>query len=366
MHTILVAGAGKIGRVVAYRFASTKDYHVFLADKNLDTEGLLSIEKLKQLELVKLNFEDTETTLALIRKNNIEAIVSCLPYSHTLLIAKIAKKAAIHYFDLTEDVHMVDAINELVTNVDTAFVPQCGLAPGFVNIVAANLIQRFDHVESAELRCGALPQASNHALQYALTWSVDGLINEYINMCPALAHGKEISVPALSELENLEMDGRVYEAFHTSGGVGSLVQTYRNRMNTLNYKSIRYPGHCAKMIFLLNDLKLKDDRETLKKILLHAIPEIMDDVVIIYVVVNGHHNNHFASEIYAKKFYPTTFGKLACTAIQATTTSGACSVIDIVLKNPRNYRGLIKQESFRLDDILENRFGVYFKTGFSH
>lgn len=358
MPKVLIAGAGKIGSVITHLLASTGDYFIYLADVVSEPAKPETVHfHSNSIKRIELNVANQENALRFLTENSVDAIISCLPYFHTLSVANLAKEVAVHYFDLTEDIHAVNVINKIADDANKAFVPQCGLAPGFINIVAHDLIQRFASVETVKLRCGGLPQSASNALQYNITWSIEGVINEYSNPCRALSHKHEVDLEPLSDLEMIQIDGSIYEAFNTSGGIGSLTQTYEGKINTINYKTIRYPGHCEKMRFLMFDLNLVEDRDMLKKILEHAIPETRDDVVIIYVSVHGLQHQKLFRESYVKKFYPTTLFGLKCTAIQAATASSACAVIDIVLSNPNQYHGRIKQEDFKLADILANRFG---------
>jgi saccharopine dehydrogenase-like NADP-dependent oxidoreductase len=242
-------------------------------------------------------------------------------------------------------------------------VPQCGLAPGFISIAANELIQHFDELRSVKLRVGALPQHPNNVLKYSLTWSTDGVINEYGNLCHAIVDGKEVDVLPLEGLESIEIDGKLYEAFNTSGGLGSLGETYGDRVKTMNYKTIRYPGHCEQMRLLMYGLKLNDDRDTLKRILEKSVPQTLQDVVIIYAAVTGMQDGEFREENYVNKVYPQVVAGRLWSAIQVTTAAGICAIIDIVLSDPDNYHGFVAQEQFRLADVLENRFGRYFAHG---
>ena len=114
-----------------------------------------------------------------------------------------ARKAGTHYFDLTEDVEVTRAVRAIATGANHAFVPQCGLAPGFISIAAAELITHFDELRSVKLRVGALPQHPNNVLKYSLTWSTEGLINEYGNPCQAIVDGRVLDVAPLEGLEEI-------------------------------------------------------------------------------------------------------------------------------------------------------------------
>src|SRR5207253_7282400 len=135
------------------------------------------------------------------------------------------------------------------------------------------LMQHFSELDAVKMRVGALPVNISNALQYSLTWSTDGLINEYGNHCKAIENGEEVTLLPLDDLEEVKIDGLTYEAFNTSGGIGSLAESWKGKVNSLSYKTIRYPGHCAKIRFLMNDLHLNHDRNTLKRILEGAIPK---------------------------------------------------------------------------------------------
>jgi saccharopine dehydrogenase-like NADP-dependent oxidoreductase len=355
MKQIAVLGAGNIGTLIAYLLASTGDYLVHLMDaKDIDRDTPLLSNNIK---FTQIDVAQAEALEKLLAQQKIIAIISSLPYFLNIGIAKIAQKLAVHYFDLTEDVKVSKAITEIAATAQQAFVPHCGIAPGFINILAHDLMCQFDSLDTIHLRVGSLPTHINNALHYALLWSIDGVINEYNNVCYGIINGEKTALQPLEDLETVEIDGLAYEAFNTSGGVGSLVDRYVGKVKNLNYKTLRYPGHCEKMRFLLKDLKLNENCPLLKTILENALPKTKQDVVLIYVAVTGSKQKQLADETYVKKIYPQIIGQHHWTAIQVTTGSALCAVVDIVLNNPQHYRGLISQEQFSLAQILQNRFG---------
>lgn len=360
MHHILIMGAGKIGSLISFLLAHSNDYMVYLGDIQENNLYLSRLSKMPNFKYIQLDAKNESAILAFVKEHKIEAVVSSLPYFYNTYIAKIAAAAKIHYFDLTEDVNSAHAVREISQGLNTAFVPQCGLAPGFINVITHYLMKNFPELNSVKMRVGALPLNISNALQYSLTWSTDGLINEYGNLCRAIENGEMVTVMPLEGLEEIKIDGLTYEAFNTSGGIGSLVETCVGKVKHLSYKTIRYPGHCEKIKFLMNDLKLNEDRETLKQILEHAIPKTYQDVVLVYVSVNGTQNNQFIEENYVKKFYPKWIMEHRWSAIQLTTASEICGVIDIVLQHPEKYQGYIRHEDFLFDELVQNRFGKYF------
>lgn len=361
MHRVLVVGAGKIGSLIATLLSNSNDYKVYLSDINIDTPYLDRLfNKAKNLELVKLDAENPQTVGEFLKKNPVDTVLSSLPFYCNIAIAKIAKEFNLNYFDLTEDTHTASTVTELSKNAKTAFVPQCGLAPGFISIVANDLMRHFPILDAVKMRVGALPVNISNALQYSLTWSTDGLINEYGNLCQAIVDGKEVHVMPLDDLEEIKIDGLTYEAFNTSGGIGSLADSYMNRVKNLSYKTIRYPGHCDKMRFLMNDLRLNHDRDTLKRILEGSIPKTGQDVVLVYVSVTGTQDGLYSEENYVKKFYPKVINGIRWSAIQLTTASAICAVMDMVVAQPEQYKGFVKQEQFSLEKLTGNRFGQYY------
>jgi saccharopine dehydrogenase-like NADP-dependent oxidoreductase len=364
MQEILVLGAGKIGALISGLLAESGSYRVQLADAMPGVaKAVARAHRLDAISAFDLDASDTATLTRHVREHKPVALVSSLPYFCNVGVAEVARSEGLHYFDLTEDVAVTTAVRSIAEGAATAFVPQSGLAPGFISIAANELIQHFDELRSVKLRVGALPQHPNNVLKYSLTWSTDGVINEYGNLCNAIVDGKDVDVLPLEGLESIEIDGKLYEAFNTSGGLGSLAESYGDRVKTMNYKTIRYPGHCEQMRLLMNGLKLNHDRDTLKRILENAVPQTLQDVVIIYAAVTGLQDGEFREENYVNKVYPQVVAGRLWSAIQVTTAAGVCAVIDIVLSHPDNYGGFVAQEQFRLEDVLENRFGRYYAYG---
>lgn len=361
MHKVMITGAGRIGSLIACLLADSNDYQVHLADmtfEGADISRLLC--EVSNIKTVVLDIRDQTATQAYMRKHGISAVISSLPYFLNTYIAQAAKGANAHYFDLTEDTTVTAVVKAIAADARTAFVPQCGLAPGFISIAAHGLLQTFDECHHAKLRVGALPQRVSNALHYSLTWSTDGLINEYGNPCQAIEAGCSVMASPLEGLELIRIDGSDYEAFNTSGGLGGLGELYLGKIKSLNYKTMRYPGHCEKMRFLMNDLKLNGDRDTLKRILEQAIPKTYQDVVLIYVTVEGIKDGELIEKSYLKKIYPQVIHGLEWSAIQISTASSLCVVVDLVLEKTKDYHGLVLQENFGFSDVLANRFGHYY------
>lgn len=352
MHSILVIGAGKIGSTIADMLHDSGDYAVTVAD---NSAAALKSVATPGIKTVQLDFADAVALQAALKGHY--AVLSAAPFHLTGHVAKAARLTGVNYFDLTEDVATTRMVKELAEGSTTALVPQCGLAPGFISIAAHDIASRFDKLDTVRLRVGALPQYPSNALSYNLTWSTDGVINEYIERCEAVVEGKLREVPAMEELEEFSLDGTRYEAFNTSGGLGTLCETLDGKVRSLNYKTIRYPGHCALMRVLLNDLQLSHRREVLKDILEHAVPATMQDMVIVFVTVTGEREGRHVQETYARKIYGQKVAGTLRTAIQVTTAAGICAMLDLLVAGSLPATGFVRQEEVNLETFLANRFG---------
>ncbi|KAA0969517.1 saccharopine dehydrogenase family protein [Aureimonas fodinaquatilis] len=353
MKDIVVIGAGKIGGAIALMLADTGDYKVVVTDR--DPAQLAKVDQHPAISVATVDIADHAALVATLRGKF--AVLSAAPFHLTGNVAKAALESGVHYLDLTEDVATTKMVEQLAEGAQTAFIPQCGLAPGFISIVANDLAKRFDTLDSVRMRVGALPQYPSNALNYNLTWSTDGLINEYIEPCEAVVEGKLVTVPAMEEREEFSLDGVTYEAFNTSGGLGTLAKSLEGRVRTMNYRTIRYPGHQAIIKALLNDLNLKNRRDVLKDLFENALPATMQDVVVVFVTVCGWKDGRYMQETYANKVYAGVVAGKRMSAIQITTAAGITTVLDMLAEGKLPQKGFVRQEEVALTDFLNNRFG---------
>ena len=349
---IAVLGTGHIGQTIAQLLSESGAYRVTAIDQNAQALERLIVAGIATMHI------DTENRAALkasLRDHDV--VINALPHHLAIATAMLAGEAGCHYFDLTEDVAATRDIKRLAADASSVFMPQCGLAPGFIAVVAHHLAQRFDTLHDVKLRVGALPAFPTNALKYNLTWSVDGLINEYCQPCEAIRDGQDIEVLPLEGLEHFSLDGTEYEAFNTSGGLGTLCETLRGRVRNLDYKSVRYPGHQTLMKMLLEDLQLRSDQETLKAILRRSVPATMQDVVLVFVTVSGLRDGQLVQEVFARKIFAERSETAPLSAIQITTAAGICAAVDLFREGYLPQRGFIRQEQIELPAFLSNRFG---------
>jgi saccharopine dehydrogenase-like NADP-dependent oxidoreductase len=358
-HRVLLLGAGKIGRMIARFMMDSGDYAVTVGDHS---PALL--DRIRQLSGAETNCLDARDAAQLSdAMREVDAVISALSFQFNPNVARAALDAGVSYFDLTEDVATSDEVAAIAKNAAEGqiFMPQCGLAPGFISIVANHLIKWFDRIDTVSMRVGALPQFPTGSLKYNLTWSTDGLINEYCNPCEAIHDGRRVELLPLEGLESFSLDGVRYEAFNTSGGLGTLCDTLAGRVRELNYKTIRDVGHRDQMILLVNELRLGEQRDELKTILERAVPLTFQDVVVTFCTVTGWRRNVLVQKSDARKIYHQMIGDETWSAIQITTAAGICAVLDMHLAGELPTRGLVRQEQVDLEAFLANRFGRYYE-----
>jgi saccharopine dehydrogenase-like NADP-dependent oxidoreductase len=358
--SLILLGAGKIGDAILNLLSHSGDYKLTVADRDPHRLAHVRAMNFPDLTIVQADISDSETVTDLIDGHDVT--LSACPYFLTPVIAAAAKKAGSHYFDLTEDVESTRVVKQLAEDASSAFVPQCGLAPGFISIVANEVASRFDKLRDVNMRVGALPTFPSNALKYNLTWSTDGLINEYCNPCEAIVDGLLREVSPLEEVEHFSLDGIDYEAFNTSGGLGTLCESLAGKVQNLNYKTVRYPGHRDIIKMLVRDLQLGmlDRRPILKEVLEASIPITRQDVVLVFASVCGMREGRLEQETYAKKIYSQKVNGELLSAIQITTAAGICTMVDLVIQGKLPKKGLVRQEQAKLDDFLDNRFGRFY------
>jgi len=368
MKHIIIIGAGKIGSTIFQFLSCFDNLNLTLADNNsASLATAITNKKCRTLLLDKIcNFDKV------FKLNQYDAVINAGPYSLSIPIAEAALSRGLSYFDLTEDVPSCERIQQLAQSCNDGqiFIPQCGLAPGFISILARSLYDQFSKLESVHLRVGALPQFPSNQMLYNLTWSTAGLVNEYCNVCQAIEHGEMTYQTALESKEEFSLEGIKYEAFNTSGGLGTLTNTLSGKVKQLNYKTVRYPGHRDLMKFLLKDLKFQqaEKRIELVQLLDQSIPMTTQDVVLVMVSVTGNIINNAVNEyqqltevrrIVHQRIELADGSIRDYSAIQICTAASLCAVIELWLQGQLKQSGFIRQESILLDQLYQTHYGKY-------
>lgn len=349
IEKIAVLGLGKVGHLAA-ELLQAAGFSVTAIDARVNASRSLAVRN--------VDVGDVTALESALRGQT--AVLSCLPYTLNKGVASVAHTLGIHYFDLTEDVSTTQHIRALAETSRGLMAPQCGLAPGFIGIVGAHLAESFERVRSIRLRVGALPQNPTGLLGYAFNWSPEGVVNEYLNDCEVIEEGVRKMVSAMEWIETLYVDGVQLEAFTTSGGLGTMCETFAGRIENLDYKTMRYPGHVRLMNFFFHELLMRERRDLAGQILANAKPPVDADVVYVHAAAEGRAEKRLQRKEFVRAYYPIDIGGRSRTAIAWTTAASVVAVIEMVRNGSLPAKGFLKQEIISLDAFLATRTGALY------
>ncbi len=346
-NKIAVLGLGKVGTLAA-KLLHESGFEVTGHDIQPHRENLpFPVKSGKAITKAALDVEFQQ----------VDAVLSCLPFHLNVEVAIAAHAAGIHYFDLTEDVPTTEAIIKLSKTSKGLMAPQCGLAPGFIGIIGANHIEKFDICRSVRMRVGALPQHPTGLMGYAFNWSPEGVVNEYLNDCEVIEEGQRKWLSSMEWLEDIYIDGMRLEAFTTSGGLGTMCETYHGKVANIDYKTMRYPGHAKLMNFFFHELLMRENREEAGRILVNAKPPVSDDVVYIHVASEGEIDGRLQRKEFVRSYRPVVVAGGKQTAIAWTTAGSVVAIIELVRSQKLPNSGFLKQEDVDLNSFLSTKTG---------
>jgi len=277
---MLVLGAGLQGSACTYDLLQNPDVKsVRLADLHTGhLEPFLAPYSGERLIFTPLDVRDKEAVLALMRES--DAVMSAIPYYFNFELAELAVEAGVHFSDLggnTEIVFKQKTLDAAAKKKNITIIPDCGLAPGMVNILAEHGIRQLDKVQTVRIFVGGLPQDPEPPLNYQIVYSLEGVLDYYTTLSWVLRNGKRTQVTALSEIETVRFDGSVgeLEGFHTAGGLSTMAFRYEGKIPTMEYKTLRYPGH-AKIMEAIRELGLLE----LKPVDVKGVKVVPRDLVV--------------------------------------------------------------------------------------
>ena len=359
---VLVLGAGRMGLGAAYDLAHNSEGvgRVTVADVD-EARARAVCETLRdpRLRPAQVDIADGARVVALMRGH--DAVISCVPYFYNLPLARAAVEARTNFCDLGGNNAVVDAELALDPEARAAgvnLVPDCGLAPGMVSVLAAHGAARFETLSELHIRVGGLPQTPRPPLDYQIVFSVEGLINEYVERARVIRRGELVEVESLTELESLDFPapfGRM-EAVQTSGGTSTLPETFLGRVRELDYKTVRYPGHCEKFK-LLADLGLTASdpvaaggvsvapRRLLGEMLYRRLPADEPDVVLARIEFVGSLAGDEGRASRLRYDIIDRFDERAgLSAMQRTTSFPASIIAQMMARGEMTQKGAVPQE----------------------
>jgi len=355
---ILVLGAGRMGHGAVFDLAhnSSEVEAVTVADADFaKAQAVAKNVKSTKVSAIELDVSDYEKCISAMRGN--DAAISCVNYWYNLELSKAAIETETNFCDLGGNNYVVDeqlALDAEAKKANINIIPDCGLAPGMVSILAMHGANRFDETEEIHIRVGGLPQNPKPPLNYQLVFSVEGLINEYIESARVIRNGEIKEVESMTELESLEFENfPVLEAFQTSGGTSTLPETFLGKIKELDYKTIRYAGHCEKFKTMIDlglcsseeivaDYVKVKPRKVLGELLQNHLPADEPDYVLIrleFVGTKGSERKSLRYDI-VDKFDETT----NLSAMMRTTAFPASIIAQMMARGNVKMRGATPQE----------------------
>ncbi|PWB70907.1 saccharopine dehydrogenase [candidate division GN15 bacterium] len=354
---VAVIGAGLMGRAAAFDLARAQGVEkvgVFDIDEQLAKE---IANKYGDGKAVGAKLDAGDEAAATRALTGYDAAVSCVTYKFNPGLTRAAIAAKCHLVDLGGNNDVVNAQIEMDAEAEKAgviIVPDCGLAPGMVSIMVADGIAKLDKAQSVKIRVGGLPQSPRPPLNYQMVFSAEGLINEYWEPCVILEDGKKKTVNPMTGLELLAFDGiGKLEAFYTSGGTSTLPDTYEGKIDFLDYKTIRYPGHCQIFKAMLEiglgsrqpvkiDNQPIEPRAVLKAVLDKNLSFGQPDLVLVRVEIEGEKDGALKTIIY--EIVDRQDSKTGLTAMMRTTSFPAAIIAWMAAGGQITARGVKPQE----------------------
>jgi saccharopine dehydrogenase-like NADP-dependent oxidoreductase len=367
-YNIAIAGAGGIGRAVGLLLADNKDLDVklYIGDIKLEIAQQAAnwIEEGIQLAGVvqpyEMPLEGSNAAMDHVFET-CDILLDCLPGSQAPRMANFAKKNGMHYINLTEYVKETNDVIEIAKGADTGFVLQAGLAPGFINILANQLYQKFNTqydvevVDKIEMKVGALTDHTRAPHFYGFTWSPIGVATEYVKDAIAIRDFKKVTLPALSEPNTIIIDGQTFEDNLTSGGAADLPDVFEGKVKDLDYKTIRYPGHYQWVKETLAGVEESKKIEHIYNEMVKQIPTVEDDIVIVYASVVGKDKDGILRAIEKSYFIkPIHVGTKKLRAIQSTTAAPMAELARMTLIE--NWSGPVFQSQIDPDAFMNGPF----------
>ena len=355
-----------MGRAIAFDLSVFSKFNkITITDKSQKIiDSAKKILKGKKINYEILDIKDKKKLNTFFTNNDI--IVSAIPYNYNLELTKLAIEYNSHFLDLGGNNSIVEKQLKLSKEAEKKkliIVPDCGLAPGLVSVITRDIVDYLDEVDYVKIRVGGLPLKPVPPFNYQLVFSANGLINEYIEDAYILDDKKIILKDSMTELEEVNFPypfGKM-EAFLTSGGCSTLPYTFRYIIKYLDYKTIRYPGHCN-MIKPILDLgfgsekKIHVDhieivpRKLLIQLLKNKIPSVGQDVVLLKVFSKGLKNKKKIKLSYQMIDYYDSLNNI--TAMMRTTAYPVSIIAQMIEKNQIKKYGVKTSENIIPPNLL--------------
>ncbi len=352
MATIAIIGAGRVGTAAAKILLTLTDHEVVFVDNSEQALGAameacvklprssVRIAMSPDVPVTLFQAEGLDELTATIQRVDPDLVMCTTPFNINIDVAGICADFGIHYVDYTEDERVTKAISEMEVT-DCTFVPQTGLAPGLINYIGLSLFENLGDPLYLELRVGALPQVSEGPGHYAITWSPEGLVNEFVRDGTRKVAGVRCVIPPFQDIRGFIVNGVSYEEVTTSGGIGML-SAYEH-IPSVQYKTLRYPGHSAYFKALIEQLPFEKAVEVVKETFLTT----RDDVVVLAATAVDVDKRSASAGLH---FYPCE--DLDLTALELTTAGIGVAICELLLAG-KLPKGILNASDVPFDALMQ-------------
>lgn len=344
---VVVVGGGRAGGAILAQLAKDPRFDPFVLDVDYGRVAELRVAGIQGAEVSGNDVLAMATIL-----KDAACVICAAPSSVAPTVARAASAAGCHYVDLCEVSPVTPERMGADLGPGQCFVPSCGLAPGFVSVLVDEFIREGDTSADITVFTGVLPADRTNRLGYGNLWGLDGLIAEYTNDCMSLKNGKIVTGHPLRDAENLAINGSTYEAFSTSGSLDNLVRNYSGRLSGLRFKTLRYPGHLDYILFLLEDLNLKERLYLFRNLLLNGLDPVERDTVLIHIVDRNPRTPRSLTHVYHATAH--TDGHFS-SAVSTVSASHVCAVVELLVRGLVPAEGVLHNCSIDLDHLMQSR-----------
>jgi saccharopine dehydrogenase-like NADP-dependent oxidoreductase len=368
-YNIIIAGAGGIAEAAALLLIEWSEVTptLFIGNRNISKaqkvahwldNGTTKPAEIKAFLLPEQGLTDQMISIL----ESADIILDCLPGSQAPRMAQLAKDYSLHYANLTEYVAETDKIISLAKNAKTGFILQTGLAPGYIDLLANGMFQKFctdykvNSVHTLQFKVGALTKHAVAPHYYGFTWSPVGVATEYLKDTVVLRDYQKTTLPSLTERATIIINGKVYEEDLTSGGAADLPDALEGKVHTLDYKTLRFPGHYAWIKEQIHNIKNKKNHiSTLQEKMEGLIPHNEDDQIVLYAAIEGKDiEGVLRRREIAKVVLPQKVGHHHLRAIQTTTAAPLVQAAQLLLET--NPHGIILQSQINPNAFLNGNY----------
>ncbi|WP_367606554.1 saccharopine dehydrogenase family protein [Legionella sp. W05-934-2] len=354
MTRVLICGAGKVGVATAAVFSQFPDYDVYLADNQFDDLDVNQwLQKQAKIRTIAIDVKQTESLIEYCKKHAIDVIVSTLVAGMNKSIIETAIACQIHYVDCSPKIVDIDEQKHGdILNSKSAFLPNCGLAPGWTGIIANAFMQQMEEAISCQVQVGVIADEMTHSL----SGSAKRFIHELTEYASIIEQGRLIQRMPLSEVSMLQIDGRTFETTHAANGYGHLMSLWQNKASNLVYQTLMPVGMAEKIQFLIQALRLHEQAENMRQLLASVFNRQPKDALWVRIKCTGKSQSLPKTLSFKQVIQPISIAHYQLSSLQISTAIGIASVVDMICQSPHRYQGLIAQETLDFQSWLSNRF----------